>query len=525
MHPVRPAGATSGCQLPAALSPSPRSLHDHIRSSREGRAGLLPAARGRSRGPSGRGELRVPPQGGGTGSLLSPAQRRQRVGVLGPCKSTTRALTAPQSPTGWANLARAEGELPLPEHRPLRAFSPSTGARHTPSPQPSAAGQQNQAPLPRHEQHEGTQRAQGHPSTESCPHEKLRLCVTGAVPETQAGSDHTCLKPTALRRDGSPARLCRRCLLRGVSAGCWPRRGDQPGARCPSCSSSGSTSSRCSGAGPLACSSWLGSAACSCPSAQRQREGEQSEGAAHIPVVQPTLPGSALGSSQLFRCWAEWGTCGFGSLGQQGCVQQRARWLTGAEERLHPGAGSSQNVSVFINQLPPSLRVPGWAHGVKPATQPFGSWDFAPCSWPCGDVATPPCWCLARAPLRGCRPQPAVTPGSQLRDGTTQCGGCSETSTPGLCSQQALCLPCRAGSRHLRPEEPSSTTSPRAPAGPGEQHRLGGRMEVLNCGSGVASVSACVCKDAWESFVGSRPAATLRHSQLGSKSWFMVRRL
>lgn len=279
-HPVRPAGATSGCQLPAALSPSPRSLRDHICSSREGRAGLLPAARGRSRGPSGRGELRVPPQGGGTGSLLSPAQRRQQVGVLGPCKSTTRA---PQSPTGWANLARAEGELPLPEHRPLRAFSPSTGARHTPSPQPSAAGQQNQAPLPRHEQHEGTQRAQGHPSTESCPHEKLRLCVTGAVPETQAGSDHTCLKPTALRRDGSPARLCRRCLLRGVSAGCWPRRGDQPGARCPSCSSSGSTSSRCSGAGPLACSSWLGSATCSCPSAQRQREGEQSEGAAHIP--------------------------------------------------------------------------------------------------------------------------------------------------------------------------------------------------------------------------------------------------
>lgn len=246
-------------------------------------------------------------------------------------------------------------------------------------------------------------------------------------------------------------------------------------------------------------------------------------------VAQPTLPSSALGSSQLFRCWAEWGTCGFGSLGQQGCVQQRARWLTGAEERFHPGAGSSQNVSVFINQLPLSPRVPGWAHGVKPATQPFGSWDFAPCSWPCGDVVTPPCWCLAHAPLRGCRPQPAVTPGSQLRDGTTQhrseCGGCPETSTPGLCSQQALCLPRRAGSRHLRPEEPSSTTSPRVPAGPGEQHRLGGRMEVLNCGSGVASVSACVCKDAWESFVGSRPAATLRHSQLGSKSWFMVRRL
>ena len=93
-----------------------------------------------------------------------------------------------------------------------------------------------------------------------------------ALHDTQVGLDQTCLKPTALRWDGGLAQPRRHCLLHGVSAGCWPHRGDQPGVCCPSCCSLGSASSGRSEAGPFARSSWPCSAGCSCSSAGRERE-------------------------------------------------------------------------------------------------------------------------------------------------------------------------------------------------------------------------------------------------------------
>lgn len=214
------------------------------------------------------------------------------------------------------------------------------------------------------------------------------------------------------------------------------------------------------------------------------------------------------------------GTCGFGSPVRGGHAQRRARWLT-AEERLRPGAGSSQNVSVFMYQLPPSPWVPGGARGVKPTLWQPGLCSPLLARQGCGNTALPaPCPRTSAGLPSPARHHDRLPGRRSMRE------GCSETATVPRSLLRATPAPAPAGGvRSPPPRGAGLRHQPPCARGAGGAAAPGWQAEVLNCGSGVASVSAYVCKAAWESFVGSRAAATLRHSQLGSKSCFMVRRL